>query len=409
YNEAWRLQKEQFWTPDMSGVDWNLVHSRYLPLLEKVATRSEFSDVIWEMQGELGTSHAYEMGGDYKTAPNYRLGSIGADYIYDEKEKAYKITHIINGDSWKNSSPLKSLGINIKEGDYLISINGETLTAEITPNFLLVNQAKSFINIVVKSGETGKLKAYDIKTNASDFDTRYREWIENNRAYVLEKSNGKLGYLHIPDMGANGFSEFHRHYLSESSKDGLVIDMRDNRGGHVSQLLLEMLSRKQIGYGLSRHGSIETYPNHSLAGPMVCVTNEFAGSDGDIFSHNFKQMKLGTLVGKRTWGGVVGISPRLALADGTITTQPEYATYMNDVGFGVENYGTDPDIEVDITPQDFAEGKDPQLDKAISIVMSQLRKNPVKLPKFDKRPKLILPKFEVSKNGNGVHKKKVQV
>ena len=407
YNEAWRLQKEHFWTPDMSGIDWNLVYHRYLPLLESVATRSEFSDLIWEMQGELGTSHAYEWGGDYKPSPNYRLGSLGADYLFDEKEKAYRITHIINGDSWKNNSPLRNLGVEINEGDFIIAINGEELNSKITPNALLVNRAKSYVNVTIKSATTGKTKIFNIKTNATDFDARYREWVENKRKYVHEKSNGKLGYVHIPDMGPDGFSEFHRYYLDESSRDGLVVDIRDNGGGHVSQLILELLSRKQLGYDLSRYGSTGTYPSHSVAGAIVCITDEYAGSDGDIFSHNFKQMKLGTLVGKRTWGGVIGINPRLALADGTLTTQPEYATYMNDVGWGVENYGTDPDIEVEISPQDYAEGKDPQLDKAISVVMNQLKKNPVKIPKFDKKPKLNLPLFNISTNGNGSHKKKV--
>jgi tricorn protease len=401
YREAWRLQKEHFWTPDMSGIDWNMIYDRYLPLLSKVATRSEFSDLIWEMQGELGTSHAYEWGGDYKSAPNYRLGSLGADYVYDEKEKAYRIVHIIKGDSWKNNSPLRSPGTEVYEGDYILAINGEELNYKVTPNSLLVNQAKSFVNVRFKSATTGKIKSYIIKTNASDFDARYREWVEKNRKYVYEKSRGKLGYVHIPDMGPDGFSEFHRYYISESSRDGLVVDIRDNRGGHVSQLILEMLSRKQLGYDLSRYGTTGTYPSHSVAGAVVCITDEFAGSDGDIFSHNFKQMKLGTLIGKRTWGGVIGINPRLALADGTLTSQPEYATYMNDVGWGVENYGTDPDIEVDISPQDYAEGKDPQLEKAISVALSQLKKNPVKIPKFDKKPLLKIPLFDISKNGNG--------
>jgi ribose 5-phosphate isomerase len=146
-----------------------------------------------------------------------------------------------------------------------------------------------------------------------------------------------------------GFSEFHRHYIFEVNKQGLIVDVRNNRGGHVSQLLLEILSRKRIGYDLSRYGNIQSYPSHSVTGTIVALTDEYSGSDGDIFSHNFKQMKLGILVGKRTWGGVIGINPRLALSDGSITTQPEYATYMNDVGWGVENYGTDPDIEIDIT------------------------------------------------------------
>jgi tricorn protease len=405
YSEAWRLQKEHFWSKDMAGIDWKIVHERYLPLLNKVATRSEFSDVIWEMQGELGTSHAYEMGGDYKSAPDYKLGSLGADYVYDIENKGYRITHIIKGDSWKTNSPLMNLGVDVKEGDFIIAVNGESVNAETSPNALLVNQAGSIVSVTIKNSSNGNIRAFDVKIIASDTDARYREWVENRREYVHKKSKGKLGYVHIPDMGPNGFSEFHRYYIYEATRNGLIVDLRDNGGGHVSQLLLEKLSRKHYGYGVSRYGSIDTYPSHSVAGPMVAVTDEWAGSDGDIFSHQFKQMKLGKLVGKRTWGGVVGINPRLALADGTMTTQPEYATYMKDVGWKVENYGTDPDVEVDVTPEDYSKGRDPQLDKAIEIALEELRKKPVQLPDFKDRPKLSLPVFEISANGKGsIHK-----
>ncbi|MBK8981657.1 MAG: PDZ domain-containing protein [Ignavibacteria bacterium] len=399
YTEAWRLQKEHFWTPDMSGINWDTIYKRYLPLLEKVASRSEFSDLIWEMQGELGTSHAYEIGGDYRLSPVYKIGKLGADFEFDEKENAYMIKHIVKGDSWKKNSPLKSPGTEINEGDYLISINGEVLKREVSPGELLVNQVKNVVSITVKNAATGKLRNFEVRTIATDTEARYREWVEKNKEYVHKKSKGKLGYLHIPDMGPNGFSEFHRYYIHEAAKNGLVVDLRDNRGGHVSQLLLEKLSRKQYGYDLSRWGSVGTYPSHSVAGPIVAVTDEHAGSDGDIFSHNFKQMKLGTLVGKRTWGGVIGINPRLMLADGTMTTQPEYATYMKDVGWKVENYGTDPDVEVEMSPEDFAKGRDPQLDKAIEIALDQLKKKPVVLPDFKNRPILSLP--EIHLNGNG--------
>ncbi|MEO6694151.1 MAG: S41 family peptidase [Ignavibacteria bacterium] len=405
YSESWRLQKEHYWNADMSGIDWNLVYKRYLPLLEKVASRSEFSDVIWEMQGELGTSHAYEMGGDYRLPPNYKLGHLSANYEYDTKENAYKISHIVKGDPWKNTSPFKELGVEIKEGDFITSVNGENVSKEITPDALLVNKSGSIVSVGIKDAETKKSRNVNVKAVANDTPARYREWVERNRAYVSKKSDGKLGYVHIPDMMSYGFSEFHRHYIYEVNKSGLIVDVRNNRGGHVSQILLEILSRKRIGFGLSRYGNVESYPNHSTSGTLVALTDEYSGSDGDIFSHNFKQMKLGILVGKRTWGGVIGINPRLALSDGSVTTQPEYATYMNDVGWAVENYGTDPDIEVDITPQDYAVGKDPQMDKAITVALSELRKNPVKLPKFDKRPMLKLPLFEISTNGNGSHKK----
>ncbi|MBS1516459.1 MAG: PDZ domain-containing protein [Bacteroidetes bacterium] len=408
YTEAWRLQKEHFWTPDMSGVDWDSVYKRYYPLLDKVASRSEFSDLIWEMQGELGTSHAYEWGGDYKPSPNYKLGKLGADFVFDEKENAYRITHIIKGDPWKKNSPLKAPGINISEGDFIVSVNGENLNAEVSPNQLLVNQAKNTVSLTIKDHVTGELKAFNVKTIANDTEARYREWVEANMEYVHKKSRGKLGYLHIPDMGPSGFSEFHRYYIHESEKNGLIVDLRENRGGHVSQLLLEKLSRKQYGYDLSRWGSVGTYPSHSVAGPIVAVTDEHAGSDGDIFSHHFKQMKLGTLVGKRTWGGVIGINPRLSLADGTMTSQPEYATYMKDVGWKVENYGTDPDIEIEITPQDYLKGRDPQLDKAIEIALDKLKKKPVILPDFKNKPVLSLPDFHLNGNGNGTRNKKLR-
>ncbi len=401
YSEAWRLQKEHFWTPDMSGVDWKAVYERYLPLLDKIATRTEFSDLIWEMQGELGTSHAYEWGGDYKPVPNYKLGSLGADFEYDKKENAYRVTNIYHGDSWKNSSPLLSAGVVIAIGDLLTEINGERLGEQVPPAALLVNQANNIVRLTVKSKKTGNVRNVDVKTLANDYDAKYRHWVEKKRRYVHEKSGGKLGYVHIPDMGPEGYSEFHRYYIYESARDGLVVDIRDNGGGHVSQLILEKLSRRQLGYDISRWGSISPYPSHSVAGPVVAVTDEYAGSDGDIFSHNFKQMKLGTLVGKRTWGGVIGINPRMTLADGTFTSQPEYAFYMKDVGWGVENYGTDPDIEVDITPQDFASGKDPQLDKAIEVALKQLKRNPVAFPDFSKRPYNPLPGLELTKNGNG--------
>jgi len=196
-----------------------------------------------------------------------------------------------------------------------------------------------------------------------------------NRA-VHEATDGKVGYVHIPDMGARGYAEFHRGFLAESDRDGLIIDVRYNGGGNVSQLILEKLSRQRLGYDLPRWGEAIPYPRDSAAGPMVALTNEQAGSDGDIFSHGFKMMKLGPLIGKRTWGGVIGIWPRHPLVDGTVTTQPEFSFWFEDVGWGIENYGTDPDIEVDITPQDYAAGVDSQLDRAIKEPKRPLPKLP---------------------------------
>jgi len=192
-------------------------------------------------------------------------------------------------------------------------------------------------------------------------------------------------------MAPKGYAEFHRYYFAEVHKEALLVDVRYNGGGHVSQLILEKLARKRIGYDVSRWGKPEPYPAESVLGSIVALTNEHAGSDGDVFSHCFKLMKLGPLIGKRTWGGVIGIWPRQVLVDGSITSQPEFSSWFTDVGWSVENYGTDPDIEVEISPHEWSQGKDPQLDRAIQIVLEELDNNPTKLPNFSERPRLPLP------------------
>jgi tricorn protease len=225
-----------------------------------------------------------------------------------------------------------------------------------------------------------------VKALRSETPARYRDWVEGNRRKVHEATDGRVGYVHIPDMGPGGYAEFHRGYLAEVGRDALIVDVRFNSGGHVSQLILEKLARRRLGYDVPRWGQPEPYPLDSVLGPMVALTNEQAGSDGDIFCHSFKLMKLGPLIGKRTWGGVIGIWARNRLVDGGVVTQPEFSFWFEDVGWGVENYGTDPDIEVDITPQDHAGGKDTQLERAIGEILRLLEEQPPKQPDFGKEP-----------------------
>jgi tricorn protease len=274
----------------------------------------------------------------------------------------------------------------------LKAIDGQLVTRESPPGSLLVHRAEAEVVLTVENDQ-GKTRDITVRTLKSEFQARYREWVETNRRAVHEASGGRLGYVHIPDMGARGYAEFHRLYLAEVARDGLVIDVRFNRGGHVSQLLIEKLARKPIGYDVSRWGKPDPYPGFSVAGPKVALTNQWAGSDGDIFSHVFKLMKLGPLVGKRTWGGVIGIWPKTLLADGAVTTQPEYSYWFEDVGWGIENYGTDPDIEVEMAPHDYAHGTDPQLERAIAIALERLEAEPVVKPAFDQRPNLSLPEL----------------
>ncbi|PID29766.1 MAG: peptidase [Candidatus Cloacimonadota bacterium] len=389
--EAWQLQRDFFWNENMSEIDWDLVLQRYLPLVDRCGVRQELSDLVWELQGELGTSHCYEFGGDYSPRPIYATGYLGADISYDSKHRAWKIDKILKGDSWKGKSPLLKPGINLKEGMLIREINGQSVSSSVHPYQLSVNYANREIELKVADEDGRNSRYITVKTVSSETELRYRDQIEFNRKYVHEKSNGKLGYVYIPDMGTFGYAEFHRLFLKELDYEGLIVDVRFNGGGHVSPLILEKLARKRIGYDQTRWFDKEPYPVDSVKGHICAVTNEYAGSDGDMFSHAFKLMGIGKLIGTRTWGGVVGIWTRHELVDGTITSQPEFSFWFKDVGWKIENYGTDPDIEIDILPKDYNEDKDPQLDKAIEVLLDQIKQDPPRDPELDPIPSLALP------------------
>jgi tricorn protease len=440
FREAWRLQRDHFWSEDMSDVDWQIIYQRYFPLIERISCRVEFSDLMWEMQGELGTSHAYEFGGDYRPRPAYSQGFLGARYRWDEEAGGYLLEDFIQGDSWNPDahSPLAAPGVDVKPGDLLVAINGQPLSASVSPARLLVNQAGEEVMLTLRVEETVEegdepaaeakadgaedpqptandqsstktqhesrntnhvarstpFRTITVRTLHDEQPSRYRAWVNRNRQQVHEATGGRVGYVHIPDMGPNGYAEFHRGYLAEVDKDGLVIDVRFNGGGSVSALILEKLARRRLGYDVQRWGGLSPYPVESVAGPLVALTNEYAGSDGDIFCHSFKMLGLGPLIGKRTWGGVIGIWPRHALVDGTVTTQPEFSFWFGDVGWNVENYGTDPDVEVDNTPQDYRNRHDAQLQKGIETILGLIESNPPLQPPDPKsRPSRALPKL----------------
>jgi tricorn protease len=392
FREIWRLQRDQFWVPDMSGVDWDGIYRRYEPLLARVATRSELSDLVWEMQGELGTSHAYEMGGDHRRPPAVALGHLAADLAPADDGDGYTITRIVAGDPWDAGadSPLNAIGVEAKVGERIVAVNGQRVSVARPPQALLVHQAGVKVELTLKSGsgESASTRSVLVGTLTDEVPARYREWVELNRAWVHAQSNGRVGYFHLPDMMSAGFAEFHRYFNAECERDALIVDVRYNRGGHVSQLLLEKIARKRIGYALQRWGRPSSYPEEAVAGPVVALTNEHAGSDGDIFSHGFKLMGIGPLVGTRTWGGVIGIWPRHALVDGTETTQPEFSFWFSDVGWSVENYGTDPEIEVDNAPQDAKAKRDRQLETALATALQLIERSGSIKPVFGPKPNL---------------------
>jgi tricorn protease len=367
FRDAWRMQREFFWRADLNGMDWDAVYRRYEPILKKVNCRREFSDLIWELIGELGTSHAYERGGDYRGVPIYPLGLLGANFDYEEKLKGYRLTQIFEGDCWdpKATSPLLGPGVELKVGDVITKIDGIPLSPEITPAQACLNRGNADLKIeVIRQGQT-KPERVMVRALRDEFETRYHDWVRENRAKVKKLSNGKLGYVHIPNMVGRGYAEFHRGFLQEMDCEGLVVDIRFNGGGHVSQLILDKLARRPIGRDESRWLGSRTIPLETVNKGVVALTNEYAGSDGDIFSHTFKLRKIGKLVGTRTWGGVVGIWPRYNAIDGGFTTQPEFATWFKDVNFDLENHGAEPDVVVDFSPHEFRQGKDPQLEAAV--------------------------------------------
>ena len=383
FREAWRLQKEFFWNEQLSGVDWNAVYRRYENLLSRIGSRSELSDLIWEMQGELGTSHAYEYGGDYPFSPQYPVGQLGADLEYEPSRKAWVFRKIYRGDIWRvhQHSPLAEPGQQVQENDLLLEIGGVPLDGSTSPGELLVHQAGQAVQLTVKTpGKKESKRKIIVKTLIHEGKTRYREWVKQNLKFVEAQSEGRVGYLHIPDMDTEGIAEFHRGFLSQVDREGLIIDARFNAGGWVSPLVLEKLTHRHLGYDVPRWGSPESYPYHTLRGHLVLITNQFTGSDGDMFTASFKQLKLGKVIGKRTWGGVVGIDGRYQLVDGTTTTQPQYSIWFHHAGWSVENYGVDPDLVVEDPPQSYSNGMDHQLKQAVEVIQKIIEEDP--LPKI---------------------------
>jgi tricorn protease len=342
------------------------------------------------------------MGGDYRPEPTYAQGTLAAEYAWDSSRDGWSITHLVEGDSWQEDrdSPLRFLGVNAKVGERVVAVNGRRTSKDVSPRMLLLNLGGQEVSVTL-ADTAGAERTVVVKALKAETPLRYREWVERNRRKVHEATKGRVGYLHVPNMMGLGMSEFFRGYLAEVTREAMVVDVRYNGGGHTSQLILEKLARRRIGYGTSRWGAPQPYPGNAVMGPIVAITNEWAGSDGDIFSHSFKLLKLGTLIGKRTWGGVIGIWPRHRLSDGTVTTQPEFSHWFEDAGWSVENYGTDPHVEIDIAPQDWKAGRDTQLDHAIAIVLEKMAESPPKLPDFPKRPTLTLPTLPTRGGGKG--------
>ncbi|MFV5991152.1 S41 family peptidase [Streptomyces sp. NPDC056231] len=379
YDEAGRIMRDNFWRPDMGGVDWDGVLDRYRPVLARVATHDDLVDLLWEVQGELGTSHAYVTPQGGRDDDASRQGLLGAD-ISRTDEGHWRIDRILPSETSdpEARSPLAAPGVAVRAGDAIVAVDGQEIDPLTGPGPLLTGSAGKPVELTVSPADGGNLRHVVVVPTADEEALRYHAWVADRRAYVHEQSGGRLGYLHVPDMVGSGWAQLHRDLRVEVAREGLVVDVRENRGGHTSQLIVEKLARRIVGWDLPRGMQPFSYPGDAPRGPVVAVANEFSGSDGDIVNAAIKALGIGPVVGTRTWGGVVGIDSRYRLVDGTLVTQPKYAFWLEGYGWGVENHGVDPDVEVVTAPQDHAAGRDPQLDAAIRIALDGLAQSPAK-------------------------------
>ncbi|MFC8243467.1 S41 family peptidase [Streptomyces chartreusis] len=380
FDEAGRIMRDHFWRPDMSGVDWPGVLDRYRPLLDRVATHDDLIDLLWEVQGELGTSHAYVASrGGY--GGGARQGLLGAD-ISRHDDGSWRIDRILPSETSDPDAraPLAAPGVAVRAGDAIVAVAGVPVDPVTGPGPLLVGTAGKAVELTISPAGGGDVRHAVVVPVADEQPLRYHAWVADRRAYVHEKSGGRLGYLHVPDMQAPGWAQIHRDLRIEVAREGLVVDVRENGGGHTSQLVVEKLARRIVGWELPRGMRPYSYPQDAPRGPVVAVADEFSGSDGDIVNAAIKALGLGPVVGTRTWGGVIGIDSRYRLVDGTLITQPKYAIWLEGYGWDVENHGVDPDVEVFQRPQDWVAGRDAQLDEAIRLALEGLEERPAKTP-----------------------------
>jgi tricorn protease len=384
FNEVCRRYRDWFYVENMHGYDWEALRKQYAPLLPYVAHRSDLNYVISEMISELTIQHTYVEGGDFQIPPRPRVALPGARFALDKQTGRYRVTKIFTGQNEEEQyrAPLTEIGVNVSVGDYLLAIDGVELRADEDPYRQLRNKTDRPVQLTVNSRPTmDGARTVSYNPIASESDLIYLDWVTANRNRVTELSGGRIGYLHVPDMSAQGIYEFIKYYYGQVSKEALIVDERANGGGNVSRMLIERLSRKWLGLSYDRtddQGS--TYPDGVFIGPKVALLNENSASDGDIFPAMFREAGLGPLIGKRSWGGVVGISGRGPLIDGGIIYVPE-SGFANTKGeWIIEGHGVDPDIDVENDPKSVIDGKDPQLERAIAELMKKLQANPVKLP-----------------------------
>ena len=390
FHEAWRIERDFYWDPDMGGLDWEKIGKRYEALLPWVAHRSDLNYLIGEMIAELSTSHTYVGGGEMPERKRIGVGLLGADYEADQG--FYRFKKIYHGENWNEDtrSPLTEPGLKVKEGNYLIAVNGNVVRAPESPYAYFQNLAGQVVTLKVNDKpSTEGAWEISVKPIPNEGTLRYLDWVESRRKLVEEATGGRIGYMHVPDTSTSGIIMFDKYLTAQIGKDGLIVDERYNHGGRIPDFYTEKLDRKLLSLVAPREGKDIPWPPLAIYGPKVMLVNELAGSGGDAFPWFFKRQKIGPIVGTRTWGGLIGIARSIPLMDGGFVTAPEFAFWATDNGgeWIVENHGVDPDYVVEQRADLVVNGHDPQLEKAIELAKEALKsyQPPPRRPKYPKK------------------------
>ncbi|MFR0353109.1 S41 family peptidase [Streptomyces sediminimaris] len=383
YEEAGRLIRAYFWEPGMGGVDWAAILDQYRPLVERVASPDDFADLLREVLGELGTSHAYVTAARRNEGPpHYQRwqGLLGANFV--RRDEGWVVRRILPGDSSDSKARSPLAGTGIRAGAVLTHVDGRPVDPVTGPYPLLAGSGGTTVELTFRPAEdaTGRARRVAVVPLIDERPLRYQDWVAKRRAVVRELSGGRCGYLHIPDMGGSGWAQFNRDLRMEMSRPALIVDVRGNAGGHISELVVEKLTRRILGWDLTRNAQPVSYASNAPRGPVVALADEATSSDGDMITAAFKLLGLGPVIGQRTWGGVVGMTGRHRLGDGTVITVPMNAAWFDAYGWGVENKGVAPDLDILRTPLDWAEGRHAQMDDAVRLALDLLESNPPATP-----------------------------
>jgi len=389
FNECWRQMRDFFYDKNMHGVDWKAIGEKYRPLVSHVVNRNDLNYIMGEMIGELTTGHSYINGGERIMPNRVKTGLLGASFSRD-KSGYFKVEKILAGENWNPTlrSPLTEVGVDVKEGDFILAIDEQPVTTVNDLHQMLIGKAGRIVQLTVNSSAstTGSRKVL-VKPIADENPLYYYNWVQNNIRKVSEATNGEVGYIHIPDMGPEGLNEFVKYYYPQLNKRALIIDDRGNGGGNVSPMIIERLRRELVLLSIARNGAPNTKPAGMLWGPKVLLLDRYSASDGDLFPYQFKTMKMGKTIGVRSWGGVVGIRGPIPFIDGGYLNRPEFAHYAADGSkFVIEGHGVDPDIVIDNDPYKEFMGQDDQLNRAIKEITEDLRNWPKQIPQAPAYP-----------------------